>query len=92
VKGHPAKIDVELRTFARSTIEQRKMSPPVTIELMDLGMNVFYKLMTRGKDSGGTWQFEGGPVPGSTGAHPTPWRVRFEEEGKKPFVLDCPFM
>jgi hypothetical protein len=79
-----------LKNFSAHIIEKEKLTPPVQIELMDLGMNPLYEMEAR-KDGEGTCMFsKERPIQGTVW-RPSPYRVRFTAAGKEPILLDFPF-
>lgn len=78
-----------LKKFCADIIEKQHLTPPVHIELTDVGMNPMYE-MDAGKNDEGTYVFSNEWFIEGTLSRPTPYRVRFTVAGKKPFVKDFP--
>jgi hypothetical protein len=81
---------VALKRFSAGVIAVQRLTPPVKIELLDLGMNPILE-MEASKIEQGLMLFSKERAAGATLAQPHPWSVRFTVEGKQPFVMDFPF-
>jgi hypothetical protein len=106
MKGNPRNLVLELKIFSRDTIEKEKLTLPVKVELMDLGMNPLYVMeVFEGDERTGmnplymmeaceseerTYVFSKGVFMEGTVWRPKPYKVRFTAVGKPPFVKDFP--
>jgi hypothetical protein len=78
-----------LKKFSADIIEKQNLTPPVHIELTDVGINPMYE-MDAHKNDEGTYVFSNERFIAGTLSRPTPYRVRFTVAGKQPFVVDFP--
>ncbi len=80
---------VALKKFSASVIAVQRLTPPVKVELLDLGLNPIYEMEVSKIEDGLCLFSNERPIHGTTW-RPAPYRVRFTAAGQQPFVMDFP--
>jgi len=80
---------VMLKLFSADIIENEKLAFPVTVELLDAGLNPIFETIATGKDEDRNYLFSHDRLIAGISAQAAPFSVRFTAAGKS-LVKDFP--